>query len=105
MAEVRTAAGSAKALNHLAQWTPDVLVSDIGMPGDDGHALIQRARALPRDRGGRGPAGALTANVTPEDRMQALAAGFRARAPKPVDLDELAPAGARLPDLVRPPTP
>ena len=82
-----------------------MLVSDIGMPGEDGYALIQRVRALPRDRGGRVPAGALTADVKLEDRMRALAAGFRTHAPKPVNPDELAPAIVRLADLIRPPTP
>ena len=80
-----------------------MLVSDIGMPGEDGHALIQRVRALPRDRGGRVPAGALTACVKPEDRMRALAAGFQTHAPKPVDPDELAPVIARPAGLIRPP--
>lgn len=80
-----------------------MLVSDIGMPGEDGYALIQRVRDLPRDRGGRVPAGALTANVKPEDRMQALAAGFRTHAPKPVEPDQLALAIARLAGLIRPP--
>ena len=73
-----------------------MLVSDIGMPGEDGYALIQRVRALPHDRGGRVPAGALTANVKLEDRMRALAAGFRTH-------DQLSPAIARPAGLIRPP--
>lgn len=79
-----------------------MLVSDIGMPAEDAYALIQRVRALPRDRGGRVPAVALTAYVTPDDRTRALAAGFQIRVPTPVDADEHAPAViARLPSLIR----
>jgi CheY-like chemotaxis protein len=72
------------------------------MPVEDNHALIQRVRALPRDRGGRVPAVALTAYVKPEDRMQALAAGS-CHVPKPVDPDALALVIARLAGLIRPP--
>jgi CheY-like chemotaxis protein len=77
-----------------------VLVSDIGMPGEDGHALIQRVRALPSDRGRRAPAVALTAYVMQDDRMRAVAAGFQTHVPKPVDPDKLAPVIARLPSLI-----
>jgi PAS domain S-box-containing protein len=103
-AEVRTAAGSGQALDHLAHGLPDVLVSDIGMPGEDGYSLICRIRNLPPERGGRVPAVALTAHVKPEDRMRALAAGFQTHVPKPVDPDELALAIARLAGLGRPTT-
>jgi CheY-like chemotaxis protein len=81
-----------------------VLVSGIGMPGKVGYALIKQVRALPRDRGGRVPAMALTAYVKPEDRMQALAAGFQTHVPKPVDPEELALVIARLAGLIRPPS-
>jgi len=104
-AEVRAVAGGAPAFDLLARWTPDVLVSDIGMPGEDGYSLIRRIRALAPDRGGRVPAVALTAYVKPEDRMQALAAGFQTHVPKPVDPDELALVIARLAGLSRPASP
>jgi CheY-like chemotaxis protein len=73
------------------------------MPGEDGYALIQRVRALPRERGGRVPAVALTARVKPEERMRALGAGFQAHVPKPADPDEFALVIARLAGLIRPP--
>jgi CheY-like chemotaxis protein len=81
-----------------------VIVSDVGMPGEDGYALIRRIRALPGDRVGRVPAVALTAYVKPEDRMRTLAAGFQTHVPKPVDPDELALAIARLRGLAQPAT-
>jgi CheY-like chemotaxis protein len=67
---------------------PDVVVSDIGMPGEDGYSLIRRLRALPDDAG-RTPAVALTAFARGEDRTRALMAGFKAHVPKPVDPREL----------------
>jgi signal transduction histidine kinase/CheY-like chemotaxis protein len=102
-AEVRTVSGGTQAIDLLVRWTPDVLVSGIGMPGEDGYSLI-RVRALAPDRGGRVPAVALT-DVKPEDRMRALAAGFQTHVPKPVDPDELALVIARLGGLGRPASP
>jgi PAS domain S-box-containing protein len=67
----------------------DVLVSDIGMPREDGYALINRVRSLGKDRGGDIPAIALTAYARPEDRMKAIAAGFHMHAAKPVEPCEL----------------
>jgi signal transduction histidine kinase/CheY-like chemotaxis protein len=104
-AEVRTTTGGAQAFDLLARWPPDVLVSDIGMPGEDGYSLIRRIRALAPDRGGRVPAVALTAYITPEDRMEALAAGFQTHVPKPADPDELARVIGRLAGLSRPASP
>lgn len=104
-AEVRTVSGGTQAMDLLGRWTPDVLVSDIGMPGEDGYSLIRRVRDLAPDRGGRVPAVALTAYVKPEDRMRALAAGFQTHVPKPVDPDELALVVARLAGLGRPASP
>jgi signal transduction histidine kinase/CheY-like chemotaxis protein len=104
-AEVRTATGAAQAFDLVARWTPDVLVSDIGMPGEDGYSLIRRIRALAPDRGGRVPAVALTGYVKPEDRVRALAAGFQTHVPKPADPDELALVIVRLAGLSRPASP
>jgi len=73
-----------------------VLVSDIGLPGDDGYALIRQVRALDEDRGGRVPAAALTAYAKDEDRHRAIAAGFQAHVTKPVELAELASVVASL---------
>jgi len=98
-AEVRTAASAAEALdifNQWEQWRPDVLVSDIGMPGEDGYELMRQVRALPAERGGQAPAVALTGYVRPEDQKRALAAGYQMFVPKPVEMDKLVTAIARL---------
>ncbi len=89
-AEVQTADGCSAALSHLAAGGADVLVSDIGMPGEDGFALIRRVRSLGAVQGGRIPAIALTAYARGEDRIRALAAGFQAHVSKPVDPPRLA---------------
>lgn len=69
---------------------PDVLVSDIAMPGEDGYALIRQVRALPATQGGNIPAVALTAFGRSGDRVRALTAGFQMHVPKPVEAAELA---------------
>ncbi len=80
------AASSVKeGLVALAEFKPDVVVSDIGMPGDDGYAFIHRIRALPRAAGGAVAAVALTAYARAEDRVRLLAAGFDNHVAKPVD--------------------
>ncbi|HYH44585.1 MAG TPA: response regulator, partial [Thermoanaerobaculia bacterium] len=89
-AEVLTADGCSAALSHLATDGADVLVSDIGMPGEDGFALIRRVRSLGPVQGGSIPAVALTAYARNEDRIRALAAGFQAHVTKPVDPPRLA---------------
>ena len=88
-AVVRTAASAEQALALLSLEIPDIVVSDIGMPLEDGYGLIRRIRALPPERGGRVPAIALTAYARAEDRTRALLAGFKAHVPKPIDLAEL----------------
>ena len=75
-AEVRTSIDVANALEVFQQWEPDVLVSDIAMPGEDGYALIAKVRALEQRTGKRTPAIALTAYVRIEDRVRALQAGY-----------------------------
>ena len=92
-----TALGSAEeALSALQSQRPDVLVSDIGLPGEDGYALIRRVRALGADRGGQVPAAALTAYAKGEDSTRALSAGYQVHLPKPVEPGELAQAVATL---------
>ena len=86
-AEVRTAASGAEALAALSVWWPTVIVSDIGMPGQDGCELIGAIRALPG--GDRLPAAALTGRTGHEDCVRALAAGFQAYVLKPADADQL----------------
>lgn len=88
-AEVRTAASAAEGLDVLDAWSPDLLVSDIGMPREDGYEFIKRVRARGPERGGNVPAVALTAYARYEDRMRALASGFQMHVAKPVEPAEL----------------
>lgn len=88
-AEVIAVANADDAVEVLQQFQPHILVSDIGMPGQDGYSLIQRVRALPAQKGGKTPAVALTAYASSEDRIRALSAGFQQHIPKPVNPDEL----------------
>lgn len=80
---------------------PDVLMSDIGMPGEDGYALIRRVRQLPGSAGGQTPAVALTAFARAEDRARALLAGFQIHVAKPVEPSELIAVVANLAGRVR----
>jgi CheY-like chemotaxis protein len=75
---------------------PDVLVSDIGMPGENGYSLIRKLRQLEAERGGRIPAIALTAYARSEDRAAAIAAGFQLHISKPVDPAQLAAVVANI---------
>ena len=88
-AEVISVASAAEALDTLHHRRADVLISDIGMPDEDGYALIHRVRALDPKSGGTVPAIALTANARAEDRSHALAAGFQMHLAKPIDPGEL----------------
>ncbi|HZI17835.1 MAG TPA: ATP-binding protein [Pyrinomonadaceae bacterium] len=105
-AEVVACGSAREALDTLRRWRPDVLMSDIGMPGEDGYALIRQVRALPPDRGGRTPAAALTAYAREEDRTRALAAGYQLHVPKPFSAHELIAAvsdlHSYLPDSLQP---
>jgi CheY-like chemotaxis protein len=95
-AEVRTASSTSGALAILDAWSPDVLVSDIGMPDEDGYALIGRVRARPETAGGAVPAVALTAYARVDDRIRVFAAGFDMHVAKPIDPAELVAVIARL---------
>jgi signal transduction histidine kinase/CheY-like chemotaxis protein len=95
-AEVHSVTSAAEALEELERRRPDVLLSDIGLPGEDGYSLIRRIRALPPERGGKIPAAALTAFARSEDRRRALVAGFQMHLAKPVDMAELTAVVARL---------
>jgi signal transduction histidine kinase/CheY-like chemotaxis protein len=88
-AEVRVVASAAEALQAMASFRPDVLLSDIAMPVENGYELIRAVRALPEDTGGRVPAIALTAFARGEDRHRAMSAGFQRHLAKPVDQGEL----------------
>jgi signal transduction histidine kinase/ActR/RegA family two-component response regulator len=89
-AGVTVAASAAEALEALERTRPDVLLSDIEMPHEDGYSLMRRIRELPEERGGRIPAAALTAYARAEDRLRALAAGYQAHLPKPIRPADLA---------------
>jgi PAS domain S-box-containing protein len=87
--EVTLASSVREAMQRLSTSTLDVLVSDIGMPEEDGYDFIEKVRALPHDRGGDIPAAALTAYARPEDRRRMLNAGYSIHLAKPVEPAEL----------------
>ena len=93
---VATAGSTGEALASVGAFHPDVILSDIGMPGEDGYDLVRRLRQLAPSAGGRTPAAALTAYARAEDRRQAMRAGFEMHLPKPVEPAELAAAIATL---------
>jgi len=95
-AEVKACGSAREALELLEQWRPDVLLSDIGMPGEDGYSLINKVRALPPEKGGHTPAAAFTAYAREEDRERALAAGYQMHIAKPISSDELVSTLAQL---------
>jgi CheY-like chemotaxis protein len=95
---MRSASTPRAALATMGDWRPEVIVSDIAMPEEDGYAFIRQVRALPPEAGGRTPAVALTALARARDRVRALAAGFQTHLPKPVDPNELVLAVANLRD-------
>ena len=88
-AQVTTAGSAAEAAGLVQDGRFDVLVSDIGMPGEDGHALLRRIRSLDAAHGGNIPAIALSAYARPEDRVKAVRAGFQMHLAKPVEPAEL----------------
>jgi CheY-like chemotaxis protein len=94
-AKAVTAASASDAMESLKGTKTDVLISDIGMPGEDGFMLINRVRSLAPEEGGAVPAIALTAYATEDDRQRALAAGYDNHVSKPVEPDELIDAVAQ----------
>jgi len=95
-ATVVAAESTAMALEALDRCLPDVILSDLEMPGEDGYSLIRKVRARSPERGGAVPAAALTAYARTEDRVHSLRAGFHRHVPKPVQPDELAEIVASL---------
>jgi two-component system CheB/CheR fusion protein len=89
-AVVLTAESAQVAFEKFVSFRPDVLVSDIAMPGEDGYGLLQRIRKLPVENFGQVPAIALTAFASPDDVRRAFEAGFQAHLSKPVDSNNLA---------------
>lgn len=84
-AVVSAASSAEEALRAINAKRPDVVVSDIAMPGTDGYGLIRQIRALPAERGGAVPALAVTAHAGPDFSQRAFAAGFQAHLSKPLD--------------------
>ncbi len=95
-AEVKASGTAHQALEILDRWKPDVLVSDIGMPGEDGYNLIRQLRARDEEHGGLIPAVALTGYAADSDASRAREAGFQIHLPKPVEPTTLIAAVARV---------
>ncbi len=95
-ATVKLAADAAEALRILSDFNPDLIISDLAMPGEDGLSLMRKIRARTPDRVASIPAIALTAYTRTEDRIQALNAGFQMHVPKPVDPKEIVATVASL---------
>jgi CheY-like chemotaxis protein len=95
-ARVTSTKSAAEALNVFADDVPDVLISDIGMPDEDGYEFIQKLRALPREQGGQTPAIALTGYASRKDKERALAAGYQQHIAKPIEQADMIAAIAAL---------
>ncbi|PYS46746.1 MAG: hybrid sensor histidine kinase/response regulator, partial [Acidobacteria bacterium] len=95
-ASVTTASSAREAIAALKELRPDVLISDLGMPEEDGYALIKKVRALAEKDGRQTPSAALTAYARVEDRMKVLRSGFQIHIPKPVEPAELVAVVANL---------
>jgi PAS domain S-box-containing protein len=98
-ADVMSAGTSRDALDMFVREPPDVLLSDIGLPGEDGYSFIRQVRALAKERGGTIPALALTAYTRPEDAARAREAGFDMHVPKPIEPFEVVSVVAHLGQL------
>jgi signal transduction histidine kinase/ActR/RegA family two-component response regulator len=95
-AEVKACTSASEALVKLSEWKPDVILSDIAMPDEDGYSFINKVRSLPREKGGETPAAALTAYARDVDRRQALDAGYQMHIAKPIGAGQLVTMIARL---------
>jgi signal transduction histidine kinase/CheY-like chemotaxis protein len=95
-AEVKVCISASEGLARLVEWRPDVILSDIAMPEEDGYSFISKVRSLPNEEGRKTPAAALTAYAREEDRAQALAAGYQMHISKPIDASHLVNMVARL---------
>ncbi|HJQ25830.1 MAG TPA: ATP-binding protein [Blastocatellia bacterium] len=102
-ASVRMAASSEEAFSEMRMWEPNVIVSDIGLPKEDGYAFMRRVRSWTQTTGAWIPAVALTAFARAEDRMRALASGYQIHVPKPVEPAELVTVIASLIERPMPP--
>jgi CheY-like chemotaxis protein len=100
-ASVKAVASVQEALQMIEMERPDALVTDIGLPGEDGFALVRQIRESEAQHGGFLPAIALTGYARAEDRIGILAAGFQAHIPKPVEPVELAAVIANMTGRLR----
>src|SRR6185295_2337811 len=87
--EVNCCESAAEAMKAVREWKPDLLVSDIGMPNEDGYSLIKKLRKQTSQRAKHLPAVALTAYATQEDELRTLAAGFHRHVAKPIEPEAL----------------
>ncbi|HLM59159.1 MAG TPA: ATP-binding protein, partial [Pyrinomonadaceae bacterium] len=104
-AVAKTSTSVSDAFDSMNEWKPDVLLTDINMPGEDGYALISKIRSLTPENGANIPAIALTAMARPEDSEHALSAGFQLHLAKPINVEELAGAIANLTKNLKKPIP
>jgi signal transduction histidine kinase/PleD family two-component response regulator len=95
-ADVSTSSSVSEAFEKISAHRPDVLLTDINMPGEDGYSLIRKLRSLTPEMGSNIPAIALTAMARPEDSERALSAGFQLHIAKPVEVEELSDTITRL---------
>ena len=95
-ARVTATKSAAEAFKAVAGDVPDLLISDIGMPDEDGYEFIRKLRALPPDEGGRTPAIALTGYASRKDRERALDAGYQQHMAKPIEQADMIAAIAAL---------
>jgi CheY-like chemotaxis protein len=95
-AEVKACISASEALAKVTEWRPDVILSDIAMPEEDGYSFIGKVRSLPREKGGETPAAALSAYAREEDRKRALAAGYQMHIAKPIGASQLVTMVAKL---------
>ena len=93
-ASVTAVDSTREALAALALRTPDVIVTDIRMPGEDGYVLMQKVRALPEERGGRIPAVAISASIDDDEAARLRELGFQRFVRKPFDAGQLRDAVA-----------
>ncbi|MBE9208917.1 response regulator [Nostoc sp. LEGE 06077] len=95
-AEVHTCGSAAEALKEVWEWKPTVILSDIGMPQEDGYDFMRKVRQWEMEVGVHIPAIAVTAFVQEEDRLKAIAAGYQTHIPKPIEPTHLATVVANL---------
>jgi CheY-like chemotaxis protein len=94
--EIRAVGSAQAALALLDEWLPDVIVSDIGLPGVDGYEFMRLLRSRPPERGGQIAALALTAFARLEDAVRARGSGYQGHLAKPISPEDLATAVAKL---------